>query len=152
LFDMQIIKQNVNTNRVMAQHSWTYRWNDNGRHPAPTPEGSSRLGSVAAVAEFESRAYRKKLRAKVRVWFGLFGPRVAEFEFAVHVRSKAWLSPTVEVAVRSINIRPWLSRIFQDCEASNLINVKGLIETGAASINDVSEFNHKSLLQVSIHP
>src|SRR5688500_17071694 len=65
LFDMQMIKQNANTNRVMTQHSWTYRWNDNGCRPASTPEGSSRLGSVAAVAKFESRAYRKKLRAKV---------------------------------------------------------------------------------------
>jgi hypothetical protein len=58
----------------------------------------------------------------------------------------------VEVAVRSINIRPWRSRIFEDCEASDLISVKGLFEAGSASINDVAEYGHKSILEVSTHP
>ncbi|KAK3292913.1 uncharacterized protein B0H64DRAFT_203125 [Chaetomium fimeti] len=107
-FDIERITQDNNTNRVVAQHSWTYRWTDDYSRSPPVSgsEGSPRIRSVAAAAEFESKAYRKKLRARVRVWFGLFGPRVAEFEFAVHIRSKAWLSPTVEVAVRSVNIRP----------------------------------------------
>ncbi|KAH6847591.1 hypothetical protein B0I37DRAFT_147839 [Chaetomium sp. MPI-CAGE-AT-0009] len=135
----------------MAQHSWTYRWTDNGFHPPPVL-GPSRLGRIAAVAEFQSRAYRKKLRATIRVWSRLFGSRIVEFEFAIHIRSKAWLSPTLELAVRSINIRPWGSEIFSACQTFDIARVKNLFESGKASINDVCENQHKSILDYAVGP
>jgi hypothetical protein len=116
LLDMESITQNKRTNQIVAQHSWTYGRANRGLCSSTSPNGSSTLGGVDAIAEFQSKAFRKKLRARARVWFTLFGPRVAEFEFAIHIRSKAWLSPTLEIAVRLINIRPLSSAIFMHAE------------------------------------
>ena len=141
--------QGAETNQVLMQHSWTYRWASNGTRPLPISEGASRFGRIAAIAKFESRAYRKKLRARFRIWFGLFGSKVVEFEFALHIRFKAWLSPTLKVALRLVNTRPWYSDVFAACETSDLTRIKSLFEGGAASINDVPDPDQISILDVS---
>lgn len=149
----RMARENRMSNQIAGRHVWTYGSGADNCFPlAPqtSSDDQTQSSGLSAVAELQSKRYRKKLRAKVRVWFNVFGPRVAEFELAIHIRSKAWLSPSLAGTVRCINIRPRDSPIFDACTEGDLDEIRSLIECGAANINDVTEAGI-GLLVVSIY-
>jgi hypothetical protein len=135
LFDLEQIDHDRESNQVLTQSSWAF---GSGHFTFPSDGPSSRSNGFSAVFKAQSKRHRKQLRGKIQTWFTLFSPRVVEFEFAVHIRSRAWLSPTVGMAIRSLNIIPYDSPIFGACWRGDLSLVKALIESGAASINDMA--------------
>lgn len=149
VFDLETTGKRRDSNRLVAKHSRTY---GKVAGPALACSASSELLSgrwtLGAMVELERRRYDKKLRAKVRAWLNLFGPRVVDFEISIRIRSLAWMSPSMECLVRTVNVRPWGCPIFQACEFADLKRVKFLLESGEASINDVCP-DGNSLLWVS---
>lgn len=102
-------------------------------------DGKALFGGLSAVTEVCSQRYQKRIRAKIRVWFNIFGPQFAEFEVAIQFLSRAWLSPTLKATIRCSNIRPCGSPIFDACMEGDLDGVTRLIESGAANINAVDD-------------
>jgi hypothetical protein len=148
LIDIEQIKQDRISNQILEQHSWAVG-KDYYLDYLPFSRGNTSFPSAGVSAGFgvKSQRHRKHLRGKVQAWFTLFIPKVVEFKFALHIRSNAWSSPTVGIAVRSLNVRPYDSPIFWACRECDLERVKLLLESGAASSNDVSPWG-QTLLQV----
>jgi hypothetical protein len=148
----QMARENKRSSQIAARHFWIYGNGADGPLSTPSqtsPDGLPQSSGLGAMAEFQSKRQRKKLRAKIRVWFNLFGPKVVEFEMTIHFRSRSWLSPTLQASLRSINIRPSDSPIFNACMRGNPGTVRRLIENGEASINDVDQYG-AGLLYVRI--
>jgi hypothetical protein len=119
--------------QVVAEHSWSFSAGDT---PSTLPSGLVAWHGTSARVKLQRKRHEKTLRAKVRAWVTLFGPKVVEFEFAVRLRSMAWLSPLVQCRVVAANVRSQFSPIFQACKYGDLKRIKLLLESGEASIND----------------
>ena len=149
VYNIDSLEEARDSRQIIAQHSWTYgNGADDIFHVQKPGNETTHSQSLGALLQLQRKRHERKVRAKARLWFNLFGPKLLDLEIAIRVRSKAWISPSVECRISAINIRPSDAPIFKACYSRNLPEVKLLLESGEASVNDVSE-EGRSLLAVS---
>jgi hypothetical protein len=149
VFNLERIRQDRCSNQIVGQHAWSYAngadssFSESDSHNMPTEPRRFRV-----MVSVQSKRHQKLLRAKMRTWLKFFGPKVVEFDFTIQHRTKSWMSPAMQCAVRITNMRPYDSLIFQACRYVDFERVKMLLDSGEASINDMTEWG--GLLYVSI--
>ena len=74
----------------------------------------------------------------MKLAFGIFGQRILDFELGVRQVAHAWFSlPWMSAYVAVKNVRDREAPIFRACMGADLAGVRGLLESGEASIYDI---------------
>ncbi|KAK0610604.1 hypothetical protein B0T17DRAFT_512094 [Bombardia bombarda] len=139
--DIDKIRSGSCINNIIANKNWDYG--------STFTYGSFKSGGVGARVERVSKRYQRIWKAKATWWLNLFGPAVLEFEFVIQCRTMAWMSPSIQAAIRVVNVWPNDSPIFRATVGADLPKVKMLLESGEVGINDVNE-NGWSILSTAV--
>lgn len=108
-------------------------------------ETPRRTGSVS----LKSNKYQRNLRISLRMKFHFLNERLLSFEIGIRQFTRAWAGiATTDCRISLANIRPADSPIFELCKSLNFEAVKTMLEEGRASIYDVDDMTHSSLLDV----
>lgn len=103
----------------------------------------------AGSVSLKSNKHHRDLRVSLRTKFYFLNERLFSFEMGIRQFTRAWASiATTDCRISVANVRPVGSLIFELCKKSDFEGVKAMLDEGRASINDVDDNRHYSLLDV----
>ncbi|KAF6829581.1 hypothetical protein CPLU01_07867 [Colletotrichum plurivorum] len=127
---------------TLSSSSWTF-----GSTPFAAKDDPRHAGRLT----LDYNKYHRNLRVSLRVKFYFLNERVLSFELGLRQFIRAWASiATTDCRISVANIRPTGSPIFELCRKSDLEGVRKVLEEGQASIYDVDDLDHATLLDGGI--
>lgn len=156
------VSQSCNTRIEPSQSQWSHQLDTFGQYsgkPFSSTEPWSLFQQPLRCRSQSYSAARIQLRRKVRgkridtqmkFYLHVFSRFVFHSELCIRTYANTWLSmPWVSASMSAINIRPADAPIFTAIRELDMGAVRGLLETGEASIKDVSDGEGHTLLGVS---
>ena len=110
--------------------------------PATPEHGTTSKLKIGGSISFESKQNRRKIKMTLSVGFKLICNRILRFEIEAQQTCLRWAifgGPKVGGTMRIFNVRPLDAPIFEACLDLDFDQVMYLLESGQASLYDVSE-------------
>jgi hypothetical protein len=120
-----------------SSHRYTRRFGKEESELASPQFGKFKISGIFKIRSTRSR---RDAQFILKLGFQAFGLHILQLEFKLRQFAKAWLgSPTFQFQLSIVNFREPTSPIFIACQENNLTEVRQLLESRQANINDVAE-------------